>query len=47
MTRVLWPLVKEKLILPFIDLKTVYFDLGLTERDRTDDQVTVERNAPV
>lgn len=42
MTRVLWPIVKEKLILPFIDLKTEYYDLGIKERDRTDDQVTVD-----
>lgn len=42
MTRVLWPLIKEKLILPFIDLKVEYFDLGIENRDRTDDRVTVE-----
>ena len=42
MTRVLWPIVKEKLILPFIELKTEYYDLGIEERDRTDDQVTVD-----
>jgi len=42
MTRVLWPLVKEKLILPFVDLKTEYYDLGIEERDRTDDQVTID-----
>ncbi len=42
MTRVLWPLVKEKLILPFVELKTEYFDLGIQERDRTDDQVTID-----
>jgi len=42
MTRVLWPLVKEKLLLPFVDLKTEYYDLGIEERDRTDDQVTVD-----
>jgi isocitrate dehydrogenase len=41
MTRVLWPLVKEKLLLPFVDLKTEYYDLGIVERNRTDDQVTV------
>ncbi len=41
MTRVLWPLVKEKLLRPFVDLKTEYYDLGIEERDRTDDQVTV------
>lgn len=42
MTRVLWPIVKEKLILPFVDLKTEYYDLGIEERDRTEDQVTVD-----
>lgn len=42
MTRVLWPLIKEKLIEPFVDLKTEYYDLGMKHRDDTDDQVTVE-----
>ncbi|MDR1972413.1 MAG: NADP-dependent isocitrate dehydrogenase [Treponema sp.] len=42
MTRVLWALVKEKLILPFVDLKTEYYDLGLENRDATGDRVTVE-----
>ncbi|MDR2136561.1 MAG: NADP-dependent isocitrate dehydrogenase [Treponema sp.] len=42
MTRVLWALIKEKLILPFVDLKTEYYDLGLENRDATDDRVTVE-----
>ena len=42
MTRVLWQWIKEILILPYVDLKTVYFDLGLPERDRTDDKVTLE-----
>jgi isocitrate dehydrogenase len=42
MTRVLWALVKEKLLLPFVDLKTEYYDLGLENRDATDDRVTVE-----
>ncbi len=42
MTRVLWPIVKEKLLLPFIDLKTEYYDLGIQERDTTDDQVTID-----
>ncbi len=42
MTRVLWALIKEKLILPFVDLQTEYFDLGLENRDATDDQVTVD-----
>jgi isocitrate dehydrogenase len=42
MTRVLWKLIKDELILPFVDLKTEYYDLGLMERDRTNDQVTIE-----
>ena len=42
MTRVLWKDIKEKLILPFVDLKTVYFDLGLKHRDETNDQVTID-----
>ena len=40
MTRVLWSGIKEKLICPFIDLKSEYYDLGLPHRDETDDQVT-------
>lgn len=42
MTRVLWGWIKEILICPFVDLKTEYYDLGLPERDRTDDKVTEE-----
>ncbi|MDR0589730.1 MAG: NADP-dependent isocitrate dehydrogenase [Spirochaetaceae bacterium] len=42
MTRVLWALVKEQLILPYVDLKTEYYDLGLLNRDATDDGVTLE-----
>jgi len=42
MTRILWAMIKEKLLLPAIDLKTEYYDLGLVNRDATDDQVTVE-----
>ena len=42
MTRVLWALIKERLILPFVDLKTEYYDLGLKNRDDTDDGVTRE-----
>ena len=42
MTRILWKMIKDELILPFVDLKTEYFDLGLPERDKTNDQVTVE-----
>ncbi|MDR3172425.1 MAG: NADP-dependent isocitrate dehydrogenase [Treponema sp.] len=42
MTRVLWALVKERLILPFVDLKTEYYDLGLLNREATGDRVTAE-----
>ena len=42
MTRVLWRLIKDELILPFIDLKTDYYDLGLRSRNETHDQVTVD-----
>ena len=42
MTRIIWRLIKEKLILPHVDLKTEYYDLGLQNRDATDDRVTVE-----
>ena len=42
MTRILWQEIKEKLILPFVDLKTEYYDLGLKHRDETDDEVTVQ-----
>ena len=40
MTRILWQMIKDELLLPFIDLKTEYYDLGLKHRDETDDQVT-------
>ena len=42
MTRVLWGMIKDKLLLPYIDLKTEYYDLGLLHRNATKDQVTVE-----
>ena len=42
MTRILWAMIKEELLLPFIDLKTEYYDLGLKHRNETDDQVTVD-----
>ena len=42
MTRILWALIKEKLLLPYVDLKTEYYDLGLKHRDETDDQVTID-----
>lgn len=42
MTRVLWRWIKEILIEPFVELKTEYYDLGLKERDRTDDKITLD-----
>ena len=42
MTRILWQLIKDELLLPYIDLKTEYYDLGLEHRNETDDQVTVD-----
>ncbi len=42
MTRVLWNYIKEELLLPFIDLKTEYYDLGLAKRSETDDQITID-----
>ncbi len=42
MTRVLWQVIKDELLLPFIDLKTEYYDLGLEEREKTKDQVTID-----
>ena len=41
MTRIIWKMIKDELILPFVDLKTEYYDLGLPERDKTADAVTV------
>ena len=42
MTRILWKMIKDELILPFVDLKTEYYDLGLPEREKTKDQVTFD-----
>lgn len=42
MTRILWKMIKEELLLPYIDLKTEYYDLGLENRNATDDRVTVD-----
>ncbi|MDY5000240.1 MAG: NADP-dependent isocitrate dehydrogenase [Lachnospiraceae bacterium] len=42
MTRILWQMIKDELLLPFIDLKTEYYDLGLEHRNETNDQVTVD-----
>ena len=42
MTRILWKMIKDELLLPFVDLKTEYYDLGLEHRNETNDKVTVE-----
>ena len=42
MTRILWKMIKEELLLPYIDLNTEYYDLGLEHRNETDDQVTID-----
>ena len=42
MTRILWQMIKDELLCPFIDLKTEYYDLGLVEREKTKDQVTID-----
>jgi isocitrate dehydrogenase len=42
MTRIIWQYIKDDLILPFVDLKTEYYDLGMKHRDDTDDQVTID-----
>ena len=42
MTRILWKMIKDELLLPFIDLKTEYYDLGLPEREKTKDQITFD-----
>jgi isocitrate dehydrogenase len=42
MTRIIWQMIKDKLIFPFLDLKTEYYDLGMEYRDATDDKVTVD-----
>ena len=42
MTRIIWKMIKDHLLTPYIDLKTEYYDLGLPSRDETDDQITVQ-----
>ncbi|HMY47167.1 MAG TPA: isocitrate/isopropylmalate family dehydrogenase, partial [Leptospiraceae bacterium] len=42
MTRIIWKFIKEKLILPYLDVDIKYFDLGVEYRDKTEDKVTVE-----
>ncbi|MDR9481519.1 MAG: NADP-dependent isocitrate dehydrogenase [Salibaculum sp.] len=42
MTRIIWHFIKDKLILPYLDIDLLYYDLGLEERDRTEDQITID-----
>jgi len=42
MTRIIWDFIKQKLILPYLDLDLLYYDLGIEERDRTNDQITID-----
>src|SRR5437763_1431468 len=42
MTRIIWSFIKEQLILPYLDVELLYFDLGIEKRDETDDQITVD-----
>ncbi len=42
MTRIMWDFIKKKLITPYLDIDLLYYDLGIEERDRTDDQVTID-----
>src|SRR6516165_819936 len=42
MTRIIWQFIKEKLVRPYLDLELLYFDLGIENRDKTEDQVTVD-----
>ncbi len=42
MTRIIWKMIKDELLTPFVELKTEYYDLGLPERDKTDDKVTYD-----
>ncbi|EKE72644.1 NADP-dependent isocitrate dehydrogenase [Celeribacter baekdonensis] len=42
MTRIIWDFIKKKLILPYLDIDLLYYDLGIEERDRTEDQITID-----
>src|ERR1700761_593049 len=42
MTRIIWKFIKDKLILPYLDLEIKYFDLGIESRDKTNDQITID-----
>jgi isocitrate dehydrogenase len=47
MTRIIWKHIKDQLILPFLDMKILYFDLGMEHRDKTNDQVTLDAAAAI
>ena len=47
MTRIIWKMIKEQLILPFLDIEIQYFDLGMEYRDKTDDKVTLDAAAAI
>jgi hypothetical protein len=47
MTRIIWQMIKDKLILPFLDISLDYYDLGIEKRDATDDNITVEAAAAI
>src|SRR5687767_15911988 len=42
MTRIIWAFIKDKLILPYLDVELLYYDLGIEKRDETDDQITID-----
>ena len=42
MTRIIWDFIKQKLILPYLDIDLLYYDLSIEERDRTEDQITID-----
>ena len=42
MTRIIWQLIKDKLIHPYLDVELLYYDLGIEKRDETDDQITID-----
>ena len=42
MTRIIWDLIKKKLILPYLDIDLEYYDLGIEKRDETEDQITID-----
>ena len=43
MTRIIWQFIKNKLILPYLDLRIEYYDLGMKSRDNSDDQITITK----